>query len=85
MHLEGYKLSNGEIRTADEAYNGKSTLLFAKLIKEIITKNKISNMLDYDCGKGFFYNNPSNPYGLQIKSLRDYWDIDIDLYDPCFE
>lgn len=53
MHLEGYKLSSSKIRTSDEAYNGKSTLLFAKLIKEIITKNKISNMLDYGCGKDF--------------------------------
>jgi hypothetical protein len=59
MHLEGYKLSDGKLRTSDEAYNG--------------------------CGKGFFYKNPSNQYGLQIKSLRDYWDIDVDLYDPCFE
>ena len=42
-------------------------------------------MLDYGCGKGFFYKNPSNQNGLQIKSLRNYWDIDIDLYDPCFE
>jgi hypothetical protein len=85
MHLEGFKLSNGKITTSDEAYNGKSTLLFAKLIKKIITKNKIINMLDYGCGKGFFYNNPSNQDGLHIKSLRNYWDIDIDLYDPCFE
>ena len=85
MHLEGFKLSNGETTTSDEAYNGKSTLLFAKLIKEIITKNKIINMLDYGCGKGFFYNNPSSQDGLHIKSLRNYWDIDVDLYDPCFE
>lgn len=42
-------------------------------------------MLDYGCGKGFFYKNPSNQNGLQIKSLRNYWDIDIDLYDPCFD
>ncbi|MDC0498315.1 hypothetical protein OAO21_04025 [Alphaproteobacteria bacterium] len=85
MHVDGYKLSNGKIRISDEAYNGKSTLIFAKLIKEIISKNKINNMLDYGCGKGFFYKNPSNQNGLQIKSLRNYWDIDIDLYDPCFE
>ena len=32
MHLEGFKLSNGKITTSDEAYNGKSTILFAKLI-----------------------------------------------------
>ena len=85
MHVDGYKLSNGKIRTSEEAYNGKSTLIFAKLIKEIIKKNKIKTMLDYGCGKGFFYKNPSNQNGLQIKSLRNYWDIDIDLYDPCFE
>ena len=85
MHVDGYKLSNGKIRTSDEAYNGKSTLIFAKLIKEIISKNKINNMLDYGCGKGFFYKNPSNQNGLQIESLENYWGINIDLYDPCFE
>ena len=85
MHVEGHKLSTGKIRTSDETYNGKSTLIFAKLIKEIITKNKIKNMLDYGCGKGFFYKNPSNQYGLEIKSLKNYWNIDIDLYDPCFK
>ena len=42
-------------------------------------------MLDYGCGKGFYYDNPSDSYGLKIDSLRNYWGIDIDLYDPCFE
>ena len=85
MHVEGYKLSNGKIRVPDEAYNGKSTLIFAKLIKQIIKKNKINTMLDYGCGKGFFYKNPSNQHGLKLKSLKNYWDIKIDLYDPCFK
>ena len=85
MHVEGYKLSNGKTRTSEKAYNGKSTLIFAKLIKDIILKNKIITMLDYGCGKGFFYKNPSNQNGLKIKSLKNYWNIDIDLYDPCFE
>ena len=85
MHTEGYKLSNGKTRIPEEAYNEKSTLIFAKLIKEIITKNKINTMLDYGCGKGFFYKNPSNQNGLEITSLKNYWGIDIDLYDPCFE
>ena len=85
MHVDGYNLSNGKTRKPEEAYNGKSTLFFAKLIKEIITKNKISTMLDYGCGKGFFYKNPSNQNGLQITSLKNYWNIEIDLYDPCFE
>ena len=47
MHLEGYNLSNGKIRAPNDAYNGKSTLIFAKLIKQIIKKNKINTMLDY--------------------------------------
>ena len=85
MHVEGHRLSTGKIRTSEETYNGKSTLIFAKLIKEIIIKNKINTMLDYGCGKGFFYKNPSNQNGLQMKSLKNYWNIDIDLYDPCFE
>jgi hypothetical protein len=42
-------------------------------------------MLDYGYGKGFFYKNPFNQNDLQITSLKTYWDIDIDLYDPCFE
>ena len=84
MHTEGYKLSNGKTRIPEEAYNGKSTLIFAKLIKEIITKNKINTMLDYGCGKGFFYKNPSNQNGLEITSLKNYWGIDIDLYDPYY-
>ena len=85
MHVEGYKLSNGKIRIPEEAYNGKSTLIFAKLIKEIIIKNKINTMLDYGCGKGFFYKNPFDQNSLKITSLKNYWNIDIDLYAPCFE
>ena len=85
MHKEGFNLINGNRRKAKDAYDGHSTLTFAKLIKSIIQKNQIKTMLDYGCGKGFFYSNSSNMHGLEIKSLRDYWQIDIDLYDPCFE
>lgn len=85
MHLEGYDLIDGRRRDPHNAYDGKSTLIYAKLIKEIIKKNKIRSMLDYGCGKGFYYSNPSNSNGLEIKSLKDFWNIDIDLYDPCFE
>ncbi len=85
MHLEGYSLIDGRKRKPAEAYNGKSTLIYAKLIKEIIEKNDIKTMLDYGCGKGFYYDNPFNSNGLNIKSLRSYWKIDIDLYDPCFD
>jgi len=85
MHKDGFNLINGDRRTPDEAYNGRSTIIFAKLIKDIIYKNKITTMLDYGCGKGFFYDNPFEIQGLKINSLRDYWDVKIDLYDPCYE
>ena len=85
MHLEGYDLTNGKVRSPDEAYNGKSTLIFAKLIKQIIQNNNILTMLDYGCGKGYYYENPFNKYDVKSDSLRNYWGIDIDLYDPCFQ
>jgi len=85
MHLESYALIDGRKRNPVDAYNGKSTLIYAKLIKQIIEKNNIKAMLDYGCGKGFYYDNPFNSNGLNIKPLRDYWNIEIDLYDPCYE
>ena len=85
MHSEGFNLSNGKKRDPNEAYKGKSTLGFARLIKNIIQKNKIESMLDYGCGKGFYYTNPSNINEIEIEPLKDYWGIDVDLYDPCFE
>jgi len=85
MHLEGYDLINGKKRKPIDAYNGKSTLAFAQLIKKIVEKNNIKTMLDYGCGKGFFYNNSFSIGGLKIKSLKKYCNIEIDLYDPCYE
>tara|TARA_Y100000741_G_C18239797_1_gene553155 strand:+ start:405 stop:1067 length:663 start_codon:yes stop_codon:yes gene_type:complete len=85
MHREGYKLIDGSKVNERDAYDGHSTLVFAKLIRDIIKKNQIETMLDYGCGKGFFYSNESNQNGIKINSLKDYWKIDIDLYDPCYE
>lgn len=85
MHKNGFDLMSGNRRNSHEAYNGHSTLAFAKLIKDIIKKNQIKTMLDYGCGKGFFYENKLNIGDQNLKSLRSYWDIKIDLYDPCYE
>ena len=49
---------------------------FTNVIKEYVEKNNIKTMLDYGCGKGFYYDNSFNSNGLNIKSLRDYWNID---------
>ena len=85
MHNEGFNLINGKRRSANEAYDGHSTLAFAKLIRDIINKNQIKSMLDYGSGKGFYYENPFNIKGLKIDSLKDYWGIEIDLFDPCYK
>ena len=85
MHKDGFSLTNGAQINHAEAYNGRSTVAFARLIKDIINKNQIKTMLDYGCGKGFFYDNSFEIKGLKINSLRDYWDAKIDLYDPCYE
>ena len=34
MHLEGYTLIDGRKRKPNDAYDGKSTLIYAKLIKD---------------------------------------------------
>ena len=85
MHKNGFDLMSGNRRNSHEAYNGQSTLAFAKLIRDIIKKNQIKTLLDYGCGKGFFYDNELNIGDQNLKSLRSYWDIKIDLYDPCYE
>jgi len=83
MHLEGHMLSDGRMRKSEKTYEGKSTLGFAPLIRNIIKKNKLKTLLDYGCGKGYYYDNKFNIEGKKI-NLREYWDINIDLYDPCF-
>ena len=60
MHKNGYHLINGRKRDAKDAYDGKSTLAFAPIIKKIITYENIKSMIDYGCGKGNFYRNAFN-------------------------
>ena len=38
MHKEGFSLVNGLKTKASDAYDGHSTLIFAKLIRDIIKK-----------------------------------------------
>ena len=85
MHKNGYHLIDGRKRDAKNAYDGKSTLAFAPIIKKIITYENINSMIDYGCGKGNFYRNAFNLEDKLIPPLRKFWDIDIKLYDPCYE
>ena len=85
MHKNGYDLINGRKRDSKDAYDGKSTVTFAQIIKEIIKNENIKNMIDYGCGKGKFYNNGFNLGNKLVPPLRKFWNIDIKLYDPCYE
>jgi len=85
MHKYGYHLIDGRKRDSKDAYDGKSTLAFAPIIKEIIKKENINNMIDYGCGKGNFYSKSFDLEGKLIPPLRKFWDIEIKLYDPCYE
>ena len=85
IHQKGYKSRKGIFVNNEDAYHGGSTREFAKIIKKIIQKNNIKNMLDYGCGKGFFYDNSFYLKEEKIDPLRKLWDIEIDLYDPCYE
>ena len=49
MHENGYSLIDGRKRNSKDAYDGKSTKVFAPIIKKIITKENIGNMIDYGC------------------------------------
>ena len=61
MHDEGINLKNSkEKKPSEETYVGRSTLVFADLIKQIILKNKYSTLLDYGSGKGNIYFNKNN-------------------------
>ena len=85
IHKKGYQSRKGHFVKNVDAYHGGSTREFAKIIKKIIEKNQIKNMLDYGCGKGFFYDNPFYLKEEKIDPLKKFWNIDIDLYDPCYE
>lgn len=85
IHKKGYQSKKGHFVNNVDAYHGGSTREFAKIIKKIIQKNKIESMLDYGCGKGFFYDNSFYLKEEKIESLKKLWKIKIDLYDPCYE
>tara|TARA_X000000368_G_scaffold414855_1_gene405482 strand:- start:1138 stop:1812 length:675 start_codon:yes stop_codon:yes gene_type:complete len=85
IHKKGYQSKKGHFVNNVDAYHGGSTREFAKVIKKIIEKNQIKNMLDYGCGKGFFYDNSFYLKDEKIEPLKKFWNIDIDLYDPCYK
>ena len=87
MHETGYKIIDDIKQGPENAYDGKSTIPFAKFIKKIIVENKYNSLLDYGCGKGKYYFEKFNFEGEKFPNLKDYWggEININLYDPCYK
>jgi len=66
----------------EQIYNGKATMVFAKILKQIIEKNKSKTLLDYGSGKGDRYFNKSFFGNEDYPPLQDYWNIKPTLFDP---
>tara|TARA_Y100001970_G_scaffold283604_1_gene399212 strand:- start:33357 stop:34019 length:663 start_codon:yes stop_codon:yes gene_type:complete len=86
LKLEEYykSLHSGKITDEDKnnIYNGKATMVFAKIIKKIIEANKINNVLDYGSGKGDRYFKKSYFGNEEYPPLNEFWNIEPTLYDP---
>ena len=85
MHKRGYpeKINLGS--DPEKCYDGKSTIYFVEIIKNIIEKNKCKNLFDYGSGKGFFYENKFILNNKKYLGFKKYWGIDeYYLYDPSF-
>ena len=67
--LHAGELTNEE---KNSIYNGKTTMVFAKILKEIINKNNIKNLLDYGSGKGERYFKSSEFGNETHHSLEKY-------------
>ena len=85
MHKEGINLINGVKKNSKDSYNGETTSLYADIVKKIIEQNNYRTLLEYGCGKAFYYENKFILNNKIINSLKDYWGVEVSLYDPCFE
>lgn len=85
IHKNGYHKINGEFVNKEKAFNGISTVPYANIIKNIIKKNKLNSLLDYGCGKAEFYDKKSIFNNEVLPPLREFWNIDISLFDPCYD
>ena len=69
-------------RSANNTYNGISTINFANILKKIIYKNDCKTLFDYGSGKGDRYFKKSYLDNQEFPPLRNFWNIKPTLYDP---
>tara|TARA_B110000263_G_C15268488_1_gene492279 strand:- start:744 stop:1388 length:645 start_codon:yes stop_codon:yes gene_type:complete len=77
IHTKGTKN-----KSAQDTYNGLSTINFAEIIKKIINKNQCKTLLDYGSGKGDRYFNKSFLNEKEYPPLSDFWNINPTFFDP---
>lgn len=75
--------------TPQSTFVGGSLLKWATDINHLIKKKQISSLIDFGCGKAYYYENQIKITNKQIKkklvydNLLSYWGInDCTLYDP---
>ena len=84
MHKNGFQRLDKFI-CKDNAYDGISTRQFVNIIKKIIDVNECESLLDYGCGKAKYYYKSFQTNKANYPSLKDYWNVEVNLYDPCYE
>jgi len=82
MHKKGYV----KTQNPQNCYDGKSTIWFVEIIKNIIEINNCKNLLDYGSGKGHFYKNKFTFNNKNYPGFEKYWGInEYFLYDPSYK
>ena len=83
MHKSGFQRLDKFVCN-EEAYDGISTRPFVNIIKKIIHVNDCKTLLDYGCGKAKYYFKSFKTNKSNYPCLKDYWNIEINLFDPCY-
>ena len=83
MHKSGFQRLDKFVCNQD-AYDGISTRPFVNIIKKIIDVNECKSLLDYGCGKAKYYFKSFKTNKSNYPCLKDYWNIEINLFDPCY-
>ena len=86
MHKKGYTQTNKLQKKPEDCYDGKSTIWFVEIIKNIIKSNKCKNLLDYGAGKGNFYEKNFLLNNKNYPGFKEYWNLkEYFLYDPSYK
>lgn len=83
MHKDGFSYKSGKILESLQTYNSQMIINYVKFIKNIIKKNNLNSLLEYGCGKAIFYENEFKVTNENFPPLKNYWGVEIKLFDPA--